>query len=182
MKRVPTLIEKLKQLSAQGENDITVLDVDLMLDYTRVLYADLLDIRNALYPQQTQSNPEPAPATPNIEVEEEQLQTVAHTETNKTISSEISAKQDIAQEATHSYPIDIRTVIGINDKYLFINELFADDKSAYDEAIKKLNSHTNIDDATKWVRSELHSRYNWNEDDETVQSFYNVLISSFSST
>jgi len=34
---------------------------------------------------------------------------------------------------------DIRTVIGINDKFLFINEIFKGEMSAYNKAIEKLN-------------------------------------------
>jgi len=39
MERISTLLEKIEAL--QRRNNVTAIDIDLMLDYTRVLYADL---------------------------------------------------------------------------------------------------------------------------------------------
>lgn len=176
MRRVPTLIEKLKELADQGK-DVTVLDVDLMLDYTRVLYADLLEIRKVI-PQK------------NIEIKKEEEPNVP----NETPPVEETAikQEDIAHEPEPpsspeiKYPdipdVDIRTQIGINDKYLYISELFANDKSAYDEAIKTLNTFSNTADATKWTEENLHNKYKWNSENETVISFYELLKSCFLST
>lgn len=160
MRRIPVLIEKLQELAEQGK-DITVLDVDLMLDYTRVLYADLLEIRKVTPTPQTSELPEAKQELPQAEEQEA-----------------IPATDTKYAEITD---IDIRTRIGINDKYLFISELFADDKSAYDNAIKKLNSFTQSSEAEEWIRQELHSKYNWSDENETVLSFYELVKNSFSS-
>ena len=46
MQRIATLLQKLTELSTQGKP--TQIDIDLMLDYTRVIYADLLEERKKL--------------------------------------------------------------------------------------------------------------------------------------
>ena len=43
MQRIATLLQKLTELSTQGKP--SQIDIDLMLDYTRVIYADLLEER-----------------------------------------------------------------------------------------------------------------------------------------
>ena len=44
MQRISTLIQKLSELAEQ-EKKLGLIDIDLMLDYTRVMYADLLEVR-----------------------------------------------------------------------------------------------------------------------------------------
>src|SRR5690606_13158324 len=124
MQRISTLLQKLTELSEQDAQP-TVIDIDLMLDYTRVLYADLLELRkNAQLVTVTEpvTDTAPLPPPPIPDVQEETV----------SLPPEIKYA-DVPV-------IDIRTHIGINDKYLFINELFSGDKAAYDDAIKHLNT------------------------------------------
>ncbi len=55
--RIPTLLQKIAELADQPDRRTTI-DVDLMLDYTRVLYADLLEWRGRL------ANPGRQPVAP----------------------------------------------------------------------------------------------------------------------
>lgn len=48
--RIPTLLQQIKSL-AESTEPRSIIDVDLMLDYTRVLYADLLEWRSQLTPK-----------------------------------------------------------------------------------------------------------------------------------
>lgn len=48
--RITTLLQQLKTL-AESTEPRSIIDVDLMLDYTRVLYADLLEWRSQLTPK-----------------------------------------------------------------------------------------------------------------------------------
>lgn len=163
MRRVPQLLKKLQELADQGK-DITILDIDLMLDYTRVLYADLLEIKKVA-PVKTELNKaEPAPPPQTVD------QSVTSTEPEILPTAKYN---DIPDR-------DLRTLIGINDKYLFINELFKDDKSAYDSAIKHLNTFTTYSDAENWTRTELHKKHNWDGENATVASFYQLLKNCFS--
>lgn len=44
MQRIETLLQKISDLAQRG-NKATVIEIDLMMDYTRVLYADLIEWR-----------------------------------------------------------------------------------------------------------------------------------------
>ena len=46
---------------------------------------------------------------------------------------------------------DIKTVIGINDKFLFINDIFKGEMSAYNSVIKNLNLTTNFNEALQII-------------------------------
>lgn len=163
MQRIKLLIQKLADM-AGSDKDKTVIDIDLMLDYTRVLYADLLELRNnkLLMPAQDNAPEQPAPSVPE--------QAIA------------AAEPIIMASNIEEVPaIDIRTNIGINDKYLYISELFMDDKSAYDAAVKELNKCNSLHEAMSFTESELNNKYNWDKESPTVQSFYTLLSSSFPS-
>ncbi|MFA6057063.1 MAG: hypothetical protein WC756_02605 [Taibaiella sp.] len=75
---------------------------------------------------------------------------------------------------------DIRSSIGINDKYLFLNELFNNHKSNYEETLDKLNHFSNIDQAKDWILTKVAPVQKWDKDDATVQGFYAILAKHFS--
>lgn len=168
MQRINLLIQKLGDM-AGNEQDNSLLDIDLMLDYTRVLYADLLEVRkNKLLA--AQAGPEPV-STPSPAIQH------AEAATEASASEPEAYIPDIADVPA----IDIRTGIGINDKYLYISELFGDDKAAYEDAIRQLNTFSNLQQAIKYAEHELSGKYRWDKEQPTVQSFYNLLSSSFPS-
>ena len=161
MQRIPVLIQKLAELS-EKDKELAAIDVDLMLDYTRVLYADLLDLRKTL-PSGSNVMPQPQPVSaPQPE-------------------PEVMAEPVVTANISEVPAVDIRTAIGINDKYLFISELFRDDRAAYDAAIKQLNTCSNLREALHYTDNELLNKYNWDKESPTVQSFYTLLSNCFPS-
>lgn len=191
MQRISTLLQRLAEL-AEHDKERTLIDIDLMLDYTRVVYADLLEIRkniaintiSAPMPQTT--NTYTQSATPSVEVRVEPTPARQEPVIEHHVEEERVAEQhtEIPHEVKYAgVPnIDVRTHIGINDKYLYISELFKDDRAAYDNAIKRLNTFNTLDTATHWVDTELSNKYNWDKESETVHSFYALLSNSFPAT
>jgi len=47
----------------------------------------------------------------------------------------------------------LKEAIGVNDKFLFIKEIFKNDKDAYNLAISRLEQATNIEDAKAIIMS-----------------------------
>jgi hypothetical protein len=77
---------------------------------------------------------------------------------------------------------DIRTYIGINDKYNFISELFGNNAEAYDEILNEINLCENKKDALVFLEnSGITTLYSWKEDGFSEQIFHNVLSQFFSS-
>ncbi len=83
------------------------------------------------------------------------------------IGEKLMDKQDksIAAKMQKVQIIDFRASIGINDKFLFINELFEGDMKNYNDAIDKLNSFNNLNEAIVSLNL-LRIEYNWNTNDE----------------
>lgn len=79
----------------------------------------------------------------------------------------------------HTKQKDIRNAIGLNDKYLFLNELFNNDKDAYDGAISQINNMEQYEDAKLWVDQNLLKEMKWDMNDNTVATFYGLLEKHF---
>lgn len=65
---------------------------------------------------------------------------------------------------------DIRSFIAINDKYQFMNELFANSRSAYEESLDMISSFPDYATAEQWLTETAAGRYKWSLDDVTFQS------------
>lgn len=63
---------------------------------------------------------------------------------------------------------DIRSAIALNDRLLFINYLFNEDPMAFQEAVVKINSMTNLDQVIEFVES---SYPEWDLESEVVYRF-----------
>ncbi len=74
-------------------------------------------------------------------------------------------------DVCRGHAASLREMIGLNDRYLLMNELFGGDRSAYEEAIGRLDEMTTIEDALIW----LHDRYRWNGESEAAQLLSELL-------
>ncbi len=69
---------------------------------------------------------------------------------------------------------DLREAIGINDKFLFINELFNGDLERYNKVIDELNGFSGLSGAQTYL-TELQVQYQWAENGPAYQKL-NVLL------
>lgn len=69
-------------------------------------------------------------------------------------------------------------VIGINDKFRFINELFIQNTSEYSVAIEQLNTLKSWNETEIYLNS-LSGIYNWKENSEVVNYFYSIAKKRF---
>ncbi|MBM3415811.1 MAG: hypothetical protein FJY20_05030 [Bacteroidetes bacterium] len=75
---------------------------------------------------------------------------------------------------------DLRKAIGINDRFLFINELFRGDEAMYERCIKTINSFNIYAEAEYWITRELKVKLGWNSDSNTVLHFDQLVKRRFS--
>lgn len=75
---------------------------------------------------------------------------------------------------------DLRKAIGINDRFLFINELFRGDENMYERCIKTINSFHIYAEAEYWISRELKVKLGWNNDLPAVQHFDQLVKRRFS--
>ena len=84
----------------------------------------------------------------------------------------------VADKFQENKVTDLRTTIGINDKFLFINELFEGNMRIYDEAIQKLNASLTIAQ-TDLLLLDLKIVYNWDSESPTVKKFVELVRRKF---
>ena len=72
-----------------------------------------------------------------------------------------------------------KIMIGLNDKFRFINELFAANATEYNIAIEQINSIHSLDDLNSYLKG-LKSIYNWKDDNEVVKNLYILAQKRFS--
>ena len=84
-------------------------------------------------------------------------------------------------EALKDTPIkDIKKAIGINDRFLFINDLFKGDEAMYERSIKTINGFSIYPEAEYWIRRELKTKLGWDVQHETVKQFDQLIKRRFS--
>ena len=176
MQRIQTLLNKISELSnKQGDTDI--IEIDLMLDYTKVLYADLLEWKSKTSFTSSLEIPDTAPVTES---------TITNTEQIPSEEPEPSITPQTKEEPINQYQHqperkNINKYIGINDKYQYISELFGNDKERYESVLNNINTFDNTESAINWLQTEIRTEQNWSDDIESVQMFYDTVNSFFSS-
>ena len=75
---------------------------------------------------------------------------------------------------------DLRKAVGINDRFLFIKELFRGDENMYERSIKTINSFNIYAEAEYWITRELKVKLGWNNDLVSVQHFDQLVKRRFS--
>ena len=75
---------------------------------------------------------------------------------------------------------DLRKAIGINDRFLFINDLFRGDEVMYERSIKTINSFNIFPEAEYWITRELKTKLGWDTELPVVVQFDQLVKRRFS--
>lgn len=76
------------------------------------------------------------------------------------LNSQVEDKS-VASNLMHKPLADIKAAIGINEKFLFINELFGGSMQEYTQAIQELNQARSLEEALE-IFDNYATRYKWN--------------------
>jgi hypothetical protein len=68
---------------------------------------------------------------------------------------------DLSQKLSATPLKDLNKALGLNEKFLYINELFGGDVAKFQAAIKVLNNEKDFDTARSYIESELVETYTW---------------------
>ena len=109
-------------------------------------------------------------------------------EVNETVGHQESFNDRLKENRTelmHSLkdaPIrDLRKGIGINDRFVFISELFRGDEPMNERSIKTINSFNIYPEAEYWMNRELKIKLGWDDTKEIVKHFYQLVKRRFAS-
>ena len=89
-------------------------------------------------------------------------------------------KTELMEVLKESPVKDLRKAVGINDRFLLINELFRGDENLYERSIKTINSFNIYAEAEFWISRELKLKLEWNNELPSVQYFYQLVKRRFS--
>ncbi len=97
-----------------------------------------------------------------------------------TVNEKLNQPHTELNDKLRKAPIkDLKTFIGLNKRFSYINFLFNNDARLYDESIEKINTSTNYDEAMDYIENSLRTRLLWNTQDEMVAEFYNIVERRF---
>lgn len=137
--------------------------------------------------------PEPAPIPqplptpellPTIEtVPLKEVHEVILTDDSDSLNEKLKENKEELSEALQNSPIkDLKKAIGINDRFLFINELFQGDETSFERSIKTINGFSIYAEAEFWIRRELKTKLGWDLQSESVKQFDALVKRRFPST
>ena len=115
-------------------------------------------------PEPVVSPPEPVGAPPVKEVDEV-----------FTINQKISAQMGNNTEPVLQPISDLKAAITLNDKLLFVKDLFNGYSLAYSEAIEILNRFKGLEEADTFLRKNYLIKNNWESKPDTMSRFYELL-------
>lgn len=87
------------------------------------------------------------------------------------VIAEQHQKVDIQSKLQNKPITDLAKAIGINDKFLFIKELFGGDADLYNQTIKHLNQLTDLNEAIIY----LHENFSWDPTNEVTTLFVDLV-------
>ena len=121
-----------------------------------------------------------------------EIPTLAHQQSVKELNEVMASKEsslneklkEEVKEVAHvlnDAPVrDLRRAIGINDRFVFISELFRNDEVMYERSIKTINSFRILPEAQYWIERELKVKLGWDENKESTRHFYQLVKRRFS--
>jgi hypothetical protein len=89
-------------------------------------------------------------------------------------------KIELSQSLTSTPIKDLKKGIGVNDRFLFINELFRGDEAMYERSIKTIQSFSIYAEAEFWIRRELKVKIGWRDNHSIVKQFDQLVKRRFS--
>lgn len=100
---------------------------------------------------------------------------------NQKISSQLGDKAAARTDELNVKPIsDIKLAITLNDKLLYVKDLFNGYNLAYSEAIEILNRFNTFDEAMRFLKTNYVLKNNWDSKPATTEKFYELLKRRYS--
>ena len=102
-------------------------------------------------------------------------------ETQETLGDRLQQQEDhsLAAKLQHEAAVkDLRTAIGINDKFLLVNELFSGSMEKYNKSIENLNDLKTLNGALIYM-NELRIELQWNSSNEAYKKLLELVHRKF---
>ena len=189
----PDIKEEIKDEPAENEKIVEVLQIDEAEmeaeleeikrnadDRTKLSYQNKPPVLfDAIDDVPTLAGRQNATSAPFARVKE--LHEMLPTNKNVSLNDRLKQNSNELSDTLQETPVkDLRKAIGINDRFKFLNELFRGDDAMYERSIKTINSYAIYPEAEYWIRRELKLKLGWDDKNETVQQFDQLVRRRFS--
>lgn len=117
-------------------------------------------------------------------IEEEVTPEIVNTDSDepKSLNDQFTGQKEtesLAQKLGKKPIADLPDAIGLNQKFLFMNDLFEGENNLYKEAIKALNGFASYFEADEFMNV-LSSRHNWDSTSKSVKDFVDLVERRYS--
>ncbi len=97
---------------------------------------------------------------------------------NDILSKNVS-QETVASQFTSRQSKDLKGMISLNDKLLFVRDLFNGYSLAYSEALELLNRFDSFEAADNFLKQNYASKNNWGAKQDVADKFYGILNQRF---
>ncbi len=99
----------------------------------------------------------------------------------ESLNEKLKEEREEVATALQGTPIrDLKKGIGVNDRFLFVNDLFRGDENMYERSLKTINGFTIYPEAEYWIQRELKVKLSWPDNSESVKLFDQLIKRRFS--
>lgn len=185
--RYKALVEKKELLEGLEEEIITKEKIDEVVEESSFSFQFDTEEEDSLVISPNQKNlldeineigSDPIFEFPEIE----KIQETKEVEESHSINQNYASSQQpesLGEKLTKSKIKDLREAIALNQKFLFMNELFEGDKGKYDKVLDKINGCETLIEAKAFLSSEVDTYSSWDEETQAVQQFNSLIERKF---
>ncbi len=187
--KISELVEKIRKQSEQlmhVDEKYMSTEIELLKEKVRTLYGELSLITDSKVDvAETEEIKMPVEKLSVeekivIHAEEEHIKETAQKKQAQTILTNDlpslnekfkTSGKPLVEKAGRGKIEDLKRAFGVNDKIMFIRELFKGDTDAFNAAVRKLNEMQSFHEADQFLKIELAKSFHWNFEDELVMKF-----------
>lgn len=190
---MPSVFEELSNNDTKDEQkefvvlEIDEADIDAELEQIRKAAEAINNVSLKNRPQTFFDPVEDTPtlsnqkANPPVVVNsQKELNEIVFQNDQPSLNEKLKEDKKELSDALKDTPIkDLKKAIGINDRFLFINELFNGDETMYERSIKTINGFSIYAEAEYWIRRELKVKLGWDDQSSVVKQFNHIVKRRF---
>lgn len=98
---------------------------------------------------------------------------------NSKLSEQMESPVSVVEKISTMPTAKITKIIGLNDKFQFINELFKGDEAAYNDCLKRIESMESFAEAETYLINETGTKLKWDPESELYKSLLSVASRYF---
>lgn len=195
---------ELQQLSRNTTNELGTAKVAVVLplsNHNQTISSPPLNNTNVTVEHDAKKHKEPHHTQPQKKQENQasfifdlvgEVPTLAHQRPHKEVNDVMqitqtslndrlkASRSEVADTLVETPVRDLKKAIGINDRFVYINELFRGDETMYERSIKTINNFHILAEAEFWIERELKLKLGWTEDNALAKQFCQLVRRRFS--